>query len=205
MPVEIKDYPSNSDKSKELGRTDYAKPNIKGKVSVKKTSEASRKLQESSHEIGEYAIREVLIPGLKNALWDIATTSLNILLYGEASSGRRSSGAPFTSSINYASTNNINKLNRRSDPRRSNVKRTSMRPEEEIIFERKSDADMVLDQMREAIQSFGTVSVQSLFDMCDKTAPWTANKYGWMDLEDAYVDRTREGYILRLPRSLPLD
>lgn len=206
MPVEIKDYPPNSDASKDSQSISYNKPAIKGKVSVKKTSEVSKRLRSGAKEIEKYTIEEVLLPGLKNAVWDIITTGLDILLYGESDAsrtrGRFNSNRPMTSSINYASTGNMRRVNQ---TRRSNVTKVRARPEEEIIFERKADADLVLDGLREAIENFGTVTVQTLFDMCDKTAPWTANKYGWMDLEDAYVERTRDGYILKMPRSLPLD
>lgn len=206
MPVDIKDYPPNSDSSKQTGSHDYTKPKIEGKVSIKKTSEASKRLRSSAKEIEKYTIEEVLLPGLKNAVWDIITTGLDILLYGESTPGprrgRNDSKRPATSLVNYASTSNMRGM---GQTRRANVNRVKARPEDDIIFERKADADMVLDGLREAIENFGTVSVQTLFDMCDKTAPWTANKYGWMDLEDAYVERTRDGYILKMPRSLPLE
>lgn len=206
MPVDIKDYPPNSDSSKQTGSHDYTKPKIEGKVSIKKTSEASKRIRSSAKEIEKYTIEEVLLPGLKNAVWDIITTGLDILLYGESTPGSRHGRndfkRPATSLVNYASTSNMRGM---GQARRTNVNRVKARPEDDIIFERKADADMVLDGLREAIENFGTVSVQTLFDMCDKTAPWTANKYGWMDLEDAYVERTRDGYILKMPRSLPLE
>lgn len=207
MPVDIKDYPPNSDKSK--NETDYTKPTVRGKVSVRKTSEMSKRLRSGAKEIEDYTLKEVLLPGIKNAVWDIFTTALNILLYGESDTPNRTGNMRYGSSINYsrnyASTGNLRKLERANRPSNNAVKQVKSRPEEEIIFERKADADLVLDNLREAIQEFGTVSVQTLFDMCQQTAPWTANKYGWMDLEDAYVQRVRDGYILNLPRSLPLD
>ena len=208
MPVEIKDYPSNSDKSKNKQNVSYNKPALNGKVSVKKKNEATDRLKEQAKEIKRYTIQEVIMPGLKDTIWNIFTTALNTFLYGQTESASTIRNRPYTSSIQYSNTSSYNRVGRptyRSNANRATVSSVQNRPEEEFIFERKSDADTVLDELREAIANFGVVSVQTLFEMCDKTAPFTANKFGWMDLEDASVERTRDGYIIRLPRSLPLD
>lgn len=210
MPVEIKDYPSNSDKSKEAQtKVSYNKPALNGKVSVKRKNLSADKFKEQAEEIKRYTIQDVILPGLKDVIWDIATTALNTFLFGRTESASPRSNRPYTSSIQYSSTKNYNRVGRPTyssqRPNNSKVSSIDTRPEEEFIFERKSDADTVLDELREAIENFGVVSVQSLFEMCGKTAPFTANKFGWMDLEDAMVERTRDGYVIRLPRSLPLD
>mgnify|MGYP004506212527 CR=1 FL=1 len=209
MPVEIKDYPSNSDKSKENGqKVSYNKPTINGKVSVKRKNVSTEKLKEQAAEIKRYTVQDVILPGLKDVIWDIATTALNTFLFGRTESATQNRNRPYTSSIQYSSTSNYNRVGRpsyASRPASNRVSSVDTRPEEEFIFERKSDADTVLDELRIAIANFGVVSVQSLFEMCNKTAPFTANKFGWMNLDDAYIERTRDGYAIRLPRSLPLD
>lgn len=210
MPVEIKDYPSNSDKTKETTqKVSYNKPTINGKVSVKRKNASAERLKEQAEEIKRYTIQDVILPGLKDVIWDIGTTALNTFLYGHTESATQNRNRPYTSSIQYSNTSNYNRVGRPSyssqRPNSSRVASVDTRPEEEFIFERKSDADTVLDELREAVANFGIVSVQSLFEMCGKTAPFTANKFGWMNLDGAYVERTRDGYIIRLPRSLPLD
>lgn len=212
MPVTIMDYPSNSDKSKGENQQNnseqisYNKPSLNGKVSVKRKSATQARLKQQAEEIKRYTIQDVILPGLKDVIWDIATTALNTFLYERTESAQQRGHRPYTSSIQYSTTANYNRVGRPTrNPGRSRVTNVETRPEDEFIFERKSDADTVLDSLREAIAEFGVVSVQSLFELCQKTAPFTANKFGWMDLEDAFVERTRDGYILRLPRSLPLD
>lgn len=210
MPVEIKDYPSNSDKTKaNMQKVSYNKPMLNGKVSVKRKSASTERFKEQAEEIKRYTIQDVILPGLKDVVWDIATTALNTFLFGRTESASQNRSRPYTSSIQYSSTSNYNRVGRPSySSQRSNSTRVASvdtRPEEEFIFERKSDADTVLDELRGAVANFGVVSVQSLFEMCNKTAPFTANKFGWMNLDDACVERTRDGYIIRLPRSLPLD
>lgn len=208
MPVTIMDYPSNSDKSKEQesNKVSYNKPALTGKISVKRKNMTSERLKEQAEEIKRYTIQDVILPGLKDVIWDIATTALNTFLFGKTESAQQRRDRPYTSSIQYSAMNNYSRVGRPSyNQKRSRVSSADNRIEDEIIFERKSDADTVLDLMREAVAEFGVVSVQTLFELCDRTAPFTSNKFGWMNLDDASVERTRDGYIIRFPRSLPLD
>ena len=59
--------------------------------------------------------------------------------------------------------------------------------------------------MNDIIARYDYVRVLDLYDMAELTAPFTANRYGWTNLKNAYVDRVRDGYIIRLPRAMPLD
>ena len=205
MPVSIKDYPSNSDKSKEeRQKVSYNKPVVSGKVSVKRKNNIDEKIKQQTEELKRYTIQEVIMPSLKDGIWNIFTTALSTFLYNDTSSSVVRNGNQPTPYTSYSSVNSYNRMGR---PRVSQnaVKTVKPRPEEEFVFATQQDANTVLDQLREAVANFGVVSVQTLFELCDKTAPFTANKYGWMDLEDAYVQHNREGYVLKLPRSLPLE
>jgi hypothetical protein len=76
----------------------------------------------------------------------------------------------------------------------------------DIIFPNRGEAERVMEEMDRRIQRHDVVSVMDLYDMCDCDSDWTSAKYGWIDLNDAYVDRARGGgYRLVLPRAMPLD
>lgn len=210
MPVEIKDYSPNSDKHKN-DQTNYTKPVLTGRISTKRTTNTVNKAKERAETIKRHAIQDVLLPGLKDAAWDIFSNALSVILYGESRSaprrGRQSpSEAPFTSSIQYSSVGRYNSMQRPYLGGRSTVSNVRPRPENDLgIFTNEADAYTVLDAMREIVACDGVVSVQTLFDICDQTAPYTATRYGWKDLEDARVDRVRDGWVLSFPRSLPID
>ena len=51
----------------------------------------------------------------------------------------------------------------------------------------------------------GVVTVADLYDLADLTQPYTANRYGWTNLRNATTQRVRDGYILKLPRPMPID
>jgi hypothetical protein len=44
-----------------------------------------------------------------------------------------------------------------------------------------------------------------MYDMADLTAPFTGNKYGWTDIRGASVERVYDGYIIKLPRAMPIE
>ena len=41
--------------------------------------------------------------------------------------------------------------------------------------------------------------------MADLTSPYTSNKYGWTNIRSAEAVRVRDGYILKLPKAMPID
>ena len=76
---------------------------------------------------------------------------------------------------------------------------------DEIILRTRGDAENVLSEMDEYIDKYKYVTVLDLYDMLGRTAPYTADRYGWTDIRNAYARRVRDGYKLELPRPLPLD
>ena len=94
----------------------------------------------------------------------------------------------------------------KSDNRKTT--RTSSRSRfdfDDIILETRADAEEVLIQMDEIISKYGMVSVADLYDMLDLDAPYTSTKYGWTDIRNAKPVRASDGWLLKLPRALPLD
>jgi hypothetical protein len=59
--------------------------------------------------------------------------------------------------------------------------------------------------MQDIVATYGMVTVNDLYEMTPLTPPFTAQKYGWMDVSRAEVIRVRDGYILKLPRAVPID
>lgn len=204
MPVEIKEYSTGDslvkkDVSQDTKKVDYTAP--KGKVTLKKSkmnSLGKSVIQGSIKDAITVAITDLIVPAGRDLLFNVVNSVAQTLIYGESEQPSVSNGV---NRIPYSSISNYNRVGRPT----SRVQKIRQRPEDGFIFERKSDADTILDELRNACDSFGVVSVQSLYEICDKTAPYTANKYGWMNLDDARVERTRDGYTLKLPRSMPLD
>lgn len=60
--------------------------------------------------------------------------------------------------------------------------------------------------MNEIIAQYGVVSIGDLYDLANVSMDnFAANKYGWTDIRGCKSVRVRDGYILKLPRALPLN
>ena len=58
--------------------------------------------------------------------------------------------------------------------------------------------------MDEMIEQYDAVRVADLYDLVGITGDYTDNKYGWTNIPNARVVRTRDGYKIEMPRALPL-
>ena len=76
---------------------------------------------------------------------------------------------------------------------------------QDLIFESRGEAEEVLTNLLDLIADYGVASVADLYDLVGITGPFTDNKYGWTDLRTASVSRTREGYIINLPKAVAID
>ena len=77
---------------------------------------------------------------------------------------------------------------------------------DDILFDSRGDAEAVLDTMNDIIDRYGTVSVADLYDLAQvPNDNFTMNRYGWTNISGAYAHRVRDGYILKLPRTKPLN
>lgn len=71
-------------------------------------------------------------------------------------------------------------------------------------FDTRADAEDALSHMRDILETYGVVSVADLCDYLDEQHPYTATKYGWTKLDTARIVRTRDAYVLELPRAISI-
>ena len=194
-------FPNNSHRAKEEQKTSLAEKKVEkvttGKVKTKKRSEGSKLkdvfISEDVRDVKSYIFLDVLVPAIKNAIVDIVTDGVN-MIFG---TGKKRS----SSSSNYVSYRDYS---RRDD--RSRVSRSSSRFNyDDLIFESRGEAENVRDQMDAMIDRYGVVTVADMYDMADISAPYTSNKYGWTNLRNADIVRVRDGYVIKLPRAVPID
>lgn len=172
---------------------------VRGSVKTKKKSEV-RKLtdvfvSEDVSNVKSYILMDVLVPAVKKAISDIVTNGIDMLLYGESRGAKKRAG-------DYVSYRNY------SDPRRDDRRDSRVRSGfdyDDIIFNTRADAEAVREQMDDMIDRYGVVTVADLYDMADLTAPYTSNRYGWTSIRTADIVRGRDGYVIKLPRAMPID
>lgn len=203
-------YKSNSFKSKETQNTetDISKKKtdkvIIGNAKVKKKNEvqklASSILSEDVSNVANYILSGVLVPTIKDALYDIVVGGAKMLLFGENSgpSSRRSGST--NSRISYRSYyDNGRQSSGNSIPKKSGY------DFDPIIFDNRGDAEYTLDKMHDIINSeYQVVSVMDMYCAAGLDCPYTYDSYGWTSLAGADITKVRDGWMIKLPRALPL-
>lgn len=203
----MEEYKSNSYKSREL-----QSENVQSKRKIEKVISGSAKTKEKNKiqrfadvfvsedisNVKNYIFIDVLVPAIKKAVCDVVTNGVNMFLYGESESNRSGTKA---SRISYKSY-----YDKRDETRHKSNRIGNSFDYDDIIFNSRGDAEIVLNTMDDMISQFGVVSVGDLYDLADiSTTNFTVNNYGWTDIRSAAVVRVKDGYMLKMPRALPLN
>jgi hypothetical protein len=187
-----------------------ARKAVRGNAIIKKKtitqSIAKSLISEQTSGVAQYILYDVLIPAAKNLLNDMVTSGIEMLLFGETKSGRRSKDRDKGRSI--VSYGSYYKGRDRDDDRRES-RRPSRRDKfdlSDIYFRHHDEAEEVLDELCERLEEFDQVSVADYFELAGiDGATWAHDKYGWDDLSKAYNTHTRNGWAIVLPDPIPLD
>ncbi len=205
----MEQYGPNSHKSKEAQKEGAASSDkkvekvISGSAKPKKKGEMQKFadvfISEDVGNVKSYILMDVLVPAIKKAISDIVTNGIDMILYGETGRTRKASSGTKVSYGKY--------YDREPDRRRDrSISSRGGYDYDDIVFETRGDAEKVLDSMNDIISQYGVVSVLDLYDLADvSTDNYAANKYGWTDISGCKAIRVRDGYILKLPRALPLN
>lgn len=201
------EYRPNSHKSKveEREKEQNSERHIKRVVNGKATTKPNemRKLtglfvSDDAANVKSYVLMDVLVPAIKKAISDIVTDGIDMILYGETKGKRKSrssSNVPYRSY--YDDRDSRDRERSRYTPGRFDY--------DDIVFDTRGDAELVKEEMLDAIDGYGIVTVADMYDMAGLSSPHTAYRYGWTNIRTAEVVRVRDGYILKLPKAMPID
>ena len=198
------DYKPNSHRFKEEQTADQNKESkklekvVKGPVKVRKKSALKGALiSEDAANVKTYILVDVLIPAVKKAISDIVKNGIEMLLYGE--SGRPSDKRSPLNSISYRDY-----YDRRDDRYRTATSPRQGKSPEDIIIDSRGEAENVLSQMDALLDTYKMVTLADFYDLVGMTYDYTDHNYGWTSLNNAKVVRVRDGYIVMLPKALPI-
>ena len=176
---------------------------VNGKARTKKKSEMSKLadifVPGDVSKVKDYALSDVIVPSIKKAICDIVVNGIEMFMYGETGRHERRS----SSKVSYSRYYDDRDRDRRSDDRPRAKSRFDF---EDIVFDSKGDAEYVREEMWRTIEEYGVVTVADMYDMAGLDQPYTSNKFGWTSIRSAESVRLRDGgYILKLPRPMPID
>ena len=214
--MDINEFEPNSHKYREeKAKVEEEKPETKIEKVVSGTSTKKKRsllkrfadifLTEDVGDVKTYILYDVLIPAVKENIADMINGAVGMLFFGEANRRSRRNANPQNGMrINYGGYfSDGQKKEKMPNYNRSRIAHNF----DDVIFETRGDAELVLDGMLELLNSeYRQVTVADFYDLAGITSEWTDNKYGWTDLRSArVVGSPSRGYSIELPRCITLD
>lgn len=205
-------YKPNSQKSKlELQTEKEPEPKEIRQIStnaarIRKKS-PGRKFVESfiaddAKSIKDYILYDVILPAFKNTVVDAITNSVQMIFWGDTkrpSNTTRNGGRTYVSYGGYSSISSQNSRRPISDISRAR------HDFDDIILDSRGEAEEVLSQLVDLTIDYGRASVSDLYCMVGIQSNHIDRKWGWTDLSTAYVARVRDGYMIKLPKTVIID
>lgn len=190
------DYQPNSHKfkeeQKERKKIDKV---VNGTVKTKKKTQASKIadifIPEDVSSVKSYIIEDVIVPYVKDIILDTVKA-----LLGTNGRSSKNSKADRVSYRNY--------YDDRNDRSYSSSRVRTSYSFDDITLETRGEAEEVISRMDELVATYGFVTVADLYDLVGVTCNYTDNKYGWTNVRNVEAIRVRDGYMLKLPKALPI-
>lgn len=211
-------YPGNTQKDKAKRRAEKAaaieekveekkvEPIVEGKVVLRKRG-LGRKISEmftgdDARSVMGYVVYDIAIPALKSMLADMIGNGAERALFGEVRSRSYSDRHRRVGYTNYSSEYRRD----RDEPRRE-ISSRARRTHDfgGVVLESRGEAEEILEKMADLIAQYKFASVNDLLDLLDQPTDFTGEKWGWTSIRDAGVRRVRDGFLLDLPRTEPVD
>ena len=171
---------------------------------------------EDARGVWQFVMVDVLRPAFQDMVADAVTTGVERMIFGGETPrstnrrGRHTGSSGFVS-YNRFGGNSVGGSSIRRDPRERDDPRPSLSRHarrthdfDEIILATRAEGNEVVDRLFSLVDQYGQASVYDLYEMVGITGDYTDEKWGWDNLRGAGVSRTRAGYVLDLPATIPL-
>jgi hypothetical protein len=211
------DFPSNSKStpSRPAQPEKVVEQVVVSEAATRKKS-LGRRLREifiggDSKSVVNYIVADVLVPQAKDMIVEALSTGFERMIYGEGPRSPRRPGG-YRPNVGPGPTNYTRYADRGNNPIGSHrvadrQPSASLRTQsiDDILLATRVEADAVLERMFDILENYDAVSVADLHGLVGWTSTHTDQKWGWTELHGADVRRVRDGYILILPKTVPLD
>jgi len=179
---------------------------ISGKVDIstrKKVKDAF--IKNDGKTIREYAFFDVFIPSLKRLTYDLINKITAMSLFGDKSGGGNALGNSgyanqYQQVVYKASDVSYRPYNSSPQPKPTNVYAPNGFDYESWVFTNRGDIEAVLNQLTDMIETYGFVTIVDLYDSVGKTAPYTAENYGWKSMNGCEPTICSGGWRLKMTR-----
>lgn len=211
-----KDLPANIQKvslkhdgpAPKKGKAD--RPEIKkiidGEAKVKKPSITKRFKDnlkgDDAQTVGEYILMDVIIPATKRVIVDSVSQGIERMLYGTSSPRpvQRINGgySPYSS---YGRSTTV----RSAPTRRENPRASASFDFNDIVVPDLYSAEQVISSLGDLIDTYEVATVADFYSMVGVSGNgYTDRAWGWTDIRGSRAVPTRDGFMLILPKPIPL-
>ena len=182
----------NPEKTKEHKKVEKV---VTGKIHRKKKSDAKKFaevfISDDIHNVKSFVLMDVIVPTIKKTIDEIITNGTRMILYGDKV---KSKGG---SKVSYRDAGASNRDRYSSRRNRYDL--------DEIVLDSRGEAEEVLNTMFDLLEEYDVVTVSDYFELLGEDTSFVDEKYGWASLRSAEVVRVRNGYVIRLPKPMPID
>ena len=154
--------------------------------------------------IGNSLFDEIMVPAIRSTTSDFVTTFVNSLIFGDGREDRgRPGGRSSHTSYNrkYRESSYGRQASRRSNRDRRPIRRAAETYDqfEDIFFQDRQDAQLVLDRMKDLIDDYEVATVLDLYTMVGSYSDVTHQSWGWVNLRGVRVIPSTEGHLIDFP------
>lgn len=211
------EFPANSQKSK--ARAEEPRPGEDARPKLEPITQADQRtkkglgrkfkgafIEGNPRMAMESMAADVVVPMIKEMIFEAIQTGFERMIYGESSRVRRSVGPPAypKPTINYGAQ--YQSTTRPPDPRAISRRSRERMDFGEIIINSRQEAVDVLDTMYDVLSRYDSVPVATLYSLTGIATSHADHKWGWTSLTGSKVAKMRDGrFLLDLPEPIPLE
>ena len=143
----------------------------------------------------EVAVKDVLGPKLQDILVNFTDTVTRSFVYGD---NYKSTYDNRSGNTNYRIISNSNNNSYQSRP--------SDRYEQvAFAFQYYDDAKNAINYIRDSLAKYHVFSVLNFYDLTGQQTTPADDRYGWTSIGDIRPEKTRDGWVVRLPKPMEIE
>lgn len=177
-------------------------------ATVQKKRGFGKKIKETfggddARSVGSYIFFDVILPAAKAMLADAASQGAERLLFGDSRGRSRAQSQRGPGRTSYSRMYGSD--NDRSPRRELSSRARATHDFDEIYIESRGEAEAVLDQLTILVDDYDHAKVSDYYELVGVTSNPQDQRWGWTDLRGARISLERGGYLVILPRTVPID
>lgn len=166
----------------------------------------SKFIAEDGRSVKDAIQEEIIIPSIKDLIVSAIQRGAEVLIYGKDRPHRNIFGnviQNIPSQITRIGYENC--FNTKSNKNKVVNTNSSYAEYNDIILESRGDAQLVLDQMDDLIETYGVASLADLYEAVGAPYEYTAHNFGWTNIHSAKIQHVYNGWLIKMPKAYPIN